>query len=117
MIGLPGVRRIATTMAATACAAVLVCCAQSSSAQESLVAPPSAADIPARFSRQVAPNPGTYWRPPDLRDYTRVLKSGFRYGDSAPMAVIEFVDRDTNERGKDSGPTMKTEAAAEAPAA
>src|SRR5438034_3192350 len=75
MIGLPGVRRIATTMAATAGAAVLVCCAQSSSAQESLVAPPSAADIPARFSRQVAPNPGTYWRPPDLRDYTRVLKS------------------------------------------
>ena len=49
--------------------------------------------------------------------YTRVLKSGFRYGDSAPMAVIEFVDRDTNERGKDSGPTMKTEGAAEAPAA
>src|SRR5437867_5242982 len=44
MIGLPGVRRIATTMAATAGAAVLVCCAQSSSAQESLVAPPSAAD-------------------------------------------------------------------------
>ncbi|MFL5258345.1 MAG: 50S ribosomal protein L17 [Hyphomicrobiales bacterium] len=42
--------------------------------------------------------------------YTRVLKAGFRYGDSAPMAVIEFVDRDTSERGKDSGPTMKTEA-------
>jgi len=41
--------------------------------------------------------------------YTRVLKAGFRYGDSAPMAVIEFVDRDTSERGKDSGPTMKTE--------
>jgi len=40
--------------------------------------------------------------------YTRVLKAGFRYGDSAPMAVIEFVDRDTSERGKDSGPTMKT---------
>jgi large subunit ribosomal protein L17 len=51
--------------------------------------------------------------------YTRVLKAGFRYGDSAPMAVIEFVDRDTSERGKDSGPTMKTgtEAQAEAPAA
>src|SRR5436309_5321807 len=49
--------------------------------------------------------------------YTRVLKAGFRYGDSAPMAVIEFVDRDANERGKDSGPTMKTEGAAEAPAA
>ena len=61
-------------MAAPAVAAVLVCCAQSSSAQESHV-PPSAADIPARFSRQVAPSPSTYWRPPDLRDYTRVLKS------------------------------------------
>ena len=31
--------------------------------------------------------------------YTRVLKAGFRYGDSAPMAVIEFVDRDTEARG------------------
>jgi large subunit ribosomal protein L17 len=51
--------------------------------------------------------------------YTRVLKAGFRYGDSAPMAVIEFVDRDETARGKDSGPRMKTEgeAAAEAPAA
>jgi len=41
--------------------------------------------------------------------YTRVLKAGFRYGDNAPMAVIEFVDRDVNARGLDSGPTMKTE--------
>jgi large subunit ribosomal protein L17 len=51
--------------------------------------------------------------------YTRVLKAGFRYGDSAPMAVIEFVDRDVNEKGKDSGPTMKTgeEESAEAQAA
>lgn len=32
--------------------------------------------------------------------YTRVLKAGFRYGDSAPMAVIEFVDRDVDARGK-----------------
>jgi large subunit ribosomal protein L17 len=40
--------------------------------------------------------------------YTRIMKAGFRYGDSAPMAVIEFVDRDVNEKGKDSGPTMKT---------
>jgi large subunit ribosomal protein L17 len=38
--------------------------------------------------------------------YIRVLKAGFRYGDSAPMAVIEFVDRDPNEKGKDSGPVM-----------
>jgi large subunit ribosomal protein L17 len=36
--------------------------------------------------------------------YTRVLKAGFRYGDNAPLAVIEFVDRDESERGKDSGP-------------
>jgi large subunit ribosomal protein L17 len=44
--------------------------------------------------------------------YTRVLKAGFRYGDSAPMAVIEFVDRDTAEKGKDSGPTQEAAAAA-----
>ena len=36
--------------------------------------------------------------------YTRVLKAGFRYGDSAPMAVIELVDRDESARGLDSGP-------------
>ena len=36
--------------------------------------------------------------------YTRVLKAGFRYGDSAAMAVIELVDRDEDARGKDSGP-------------
>ena len=36
--------------------------------------------------------------------YTRVLKAGFRYGDAAPMAVIELVDRDEDARGKDSGP-------------
>ncbi len=35
--------------------------------------------------------------------YTRVLKAGFRYGDDAAMAVIEFVDRDVNAKGKDSG--------------
>jgi large subunit ribosomal protein L17 len=38
--------------------------------------------------------------------YTRVLKAGFRYGDNAPMAVIEFVDRDVEAKGKDSGPTV-----------
>jgi large subunit ribosomal protein L17 len=38
--------------------------------------------------------------------YTRVLKAGFRYGDSAPMAVIELVDRDPSARGQDSGPTQ-----------
>ena len=36
--------------------------------------------------------------------YTRVLKAGFRYGDAAPMAVIELVDRDEDARGQDSGP-------------
>lgn len=36
--------------------------------------------------------------------YTRVLKAGFRYGDNAPLAVIEFVDRDEEARGQDSGP-------------
>ena len=38
--------------------------------------------------------------------YTRIIKAGFRYGDNAPMAVIEFVDRDVSEKGKDSGPVM-----------
>lgn len=42
--------------------------------------------------------------------YTRVLKAGYRYGDSAPMAVIELVDRDTEAKGQDSGPTQDTEA-------
>ncbi len=36
--------------------------------------------------------------------YTRVLRAGFRYGDSAPMAVIEFVERDPAAKGLDSGP-------------
>jgi large subunit ribosomal protein L17 len=39
--------------------------------------------------------------------YTRVLKAGFRFGDNAPLAVIEFVDRDPSEKGKDSGPSQK----------
>ena len=38
--------------------------------------------------------------------YTRVLKAGFRYGDNAALAVIEFVDRDPSEKGKDSGPVQ-----------
>ena len=37
--------------------------------------------------------------------YTRVMKAGFRYGDSAPLAVIEFVDRNVAAKGQDSGPT------------
>lgn len=39
--------------------------------------------------------------------YTRVLKAGFRYGDSAPMAVIELVDRDPEAKGLDSGPVAE----------
>ena len=39
--------------------------------------------------------------------YTRVLKAGFRFGDNAAMAVIEFVDRDVDAKGKDSGPTAE----------
>ena len=38
--------------------------------------------------------------------YTRVLKAGFRHGDNAAMAFIEFVDRDPDAKGKDSGPAM-----------
>jgi large subunit ribosomal protein L17 len=46
--------------------------------------------------------------------YTRVLKAGFRYGDAAPMGVIELVDRDVAAKGQDSGPTAeKTEDDAE----
>jgi large subunit ribosomal protein L17 len=46
--------------------------------------------------------------------YTRVLKAGFRHGDSAAMAVIELVDRDPAAKGQDSGPKpeAKTEEAA-----
>src|SRR5436309_11504728 len=48
--------------------------------------------------------------------YTRVLKAGYRYGDSAPRAVIELVDRDEDAKGADSGPVAET-AGAEASAA
>ncbi len=41
--------------------------------------------------------------------YCRVMKAGFRFGDNAPMAVIELVDRDVNEKGKDSGPVVVNE--------
>jgi large subunit ribosomal protein L17 len=36
--------------------------------------------------------------------YTRIIKAGFRYGDDAPMAIIELVERDIDAKGKDSGP-------------
>jgi large subunit ribosomal protein L17 len=38
--------------------------------------------------------------------YIRILKAGYRHGDNAPMAVIEFVDRDETAKGKDSGPVF-----------
>lgn len=44
--------------------------------------------------------------------YTRVLKAGFRYGDAAPMAVIELVDRDPAAKGLDSGQIDAEDAAA-----
>ena len=49
--------------------------------------------------------------------YIRIMKAGFRMGDNAPVAVIEFVDRDVNEKGKDSGPKQGKDADAEAVAA
>ena len=42
--------------------------------------------------------------------YIRIMKAGFRHGDNAPMAVIEFVDRDVSEKGKDSGPVYVNDA-------
>jgi large subunit ribosomal protein L17 len=41
--------------------------------------------------------------------YTRVLRAGFRHGDNAEMAFIEFVDRDVDAKGLDSGPVMASE--------
>ena len=38
--------------------------------------------------------------------YLRIMKAGFRFGDNAPMAIIEFVDRDVDAKGKDSGPVF-----------
>ncbi len=48
--------------------------------------------------------------------YTRVLKAGFRYGDAAPMAVVELVDRDVSAKGQDSGPVQTVGEEAEAAA-
>jgi len=45
--------------------------------------------------------------------YTRIIKAGFRYGDSAPVAVIEFVERDVDAKGQDSGPVQAKAEAAE----
>ena len=45
--------------------------------------------------------------------YIRIMKAGFRHGDNAPMAVIEFVDRDVDAKGKDSGPVQTFDAGEE----
>ncbi len=45
--------------------------------------------------------------------YVRVLKAGMRYGDNAPMAVIELVERNLEAKGQDSGPVMVKELAEE----
>jgi large subunit ribosomal protein L17 len=39
--------------------------------------------------------------------YIRIMRAGYRHGDNAAMAVIEFVDRDETARGKDSGPVFQ----------
>src|SRR6188472_3060380 len=46
--------------------------------------------------------------------YLRILKAGFRYGDNAARAVIEFVDRDTSAKGLDSGPVQEKREEADA---
>jgi len=48
--------------------------------------------------------------------YTRVLKAGYRYGDCAPVAVIEFVDRDEAAKGLDSGPVQAKKSEEDVPA-
>ncbi len=46
--------------------------------------------------------------------YTRIIKAGFRYGDDAPMAIIELVERDVSAKGADSGPRPGEQEEAEA---
>jgi large subunit ribosomal protein L17 len=41
--------------------------------------------------------------------YTRVIKAGIRMSDASPIAIIEFVDRDVDAKGQDSGPVMVDE--------
>lgn len=41
--------------------------------------------------------------------YTRIIKAGIRASDAAPMAIIEFVDRDVSAKGQDSGPAQNDE--------
>jgi hypothetical protein len=65
---------IPRTVAATVGALLVAFTASSASAQEARPESPTK-DIPERYSREVAPAPGTLWRAPDLRDYSRLLKS------------------------------------------
>ena len=46
--------------------------------------------------------------------YTRIIKAGIRASDAAPMAIIEFVDRDVSAKGQDSGPVQNEDAFDEA---
>ncbi|AJY47408.1 50S ribosomal protein L17 [Martelella endophytica] len=46
--------------------------------------------------------------------YTRIMKAGFRYGDNAPLAVIEFVDRDADAKGAADKARVEAEAEMEA---
>ena len=46
--------------------------------------------------------------------YTRIIKAGIRASDAAPMAIIEFVDRDVSAKGQDSGPVLTEEELADA---
>ncbi|SEN90117.1 large subunit ribosomal protein L17 [Gemmobacter aquatilis] len=46
--------------------------------------------------------------------YIRIMKAGFRYGDMAPMAIIEFVDRDTSAKGASDRARLEAEEASEA---
>jgi large subunit ribosomal protein L17 len=49
--------------------------------------------------------------------YIRIMKAGFRAGDNAPLAVVEFVERDVDAKGKADRARVEAEAAAEADAA
>ena len=41
--------------------------------------------------------------------YVRIIKNGYRFGDNAPMAIIELVDRDVEAKGQNSGPTAEVD--------